>query len=73
MADYIIEEISQMEMKSTKFSISNLLGPSQKAVPTSTPKKSKQGLQYRIRLWLQCAQQDKTRVDSVISNLMDKK
>lgn len=74
MADYIIEEISQMEMKSTKFSISNLLGPVQ-SMPSSTTtlRKSKQGFQSRIRLWLSCAQQDKVRVDSVIRGLMEKK
>lgn len=61
-----------MEVKGTKFSISNLLGPVQ-STSAATPKKSKQGLQFRIRLWLQCAQQDKDLVDSVISSLMDKK
>lgn len=72
MAEYIVEEISQLEMKNTKFSISNLLGPVQPA-PSANSKKPKQGLQARVRLWLQCAQQDKTHVDSVIKSLMDKK
>lgn len=73
MAEYIIEEISQTEMKNTKFSISNLLGPVQSTAPSSQKKKPKQGLQSRVKLWLQCAQQDKKQVDAVIKSLMDKK
>jgi hypothetical protein len=59
-------------MKNTKFSIPNLLGPPS-TTPSSTPKKPKHGLQNRVRLWLQCAQQDKHQVDSVIKMLMENK
>ncbi|ODM95419.1 Integrator complex subunit 1 [Orchesella cincta] len=72
MAEYIVEEISQLEMKSTKFSITNLLGPTQPTVPKST-KAVRNGLQERAKLWLQCCQQEKDVVDHVISNLMEKK
>jgi len=67
-----VEEISQLEMKSTKFSISNLLGPVHSA-PVKNLKRSKRGLQDRVRLWLECCQQEKSLVDQVIQNVMDKK
>lgn len=68
----MVEEISQLEMKNTKFSITNLLGPSQAASPKNI-KAIRNGLHERVKLWLQCCQQDKNIVDHVISNLMEKK
>lgn len=72
MAEYIVEEISQLEMKSTKFSITNLLGPSQASTPKNL-KTIRNGLQERVKLWLQCCQQEKSTVDHVVSSLMEKK
>jgi len=72
MAEYIVEEISQLEMKNTKFSISNLLGSPQSSLPKNG-KKTKQCLEERVRLWLKCCYQDKLLVDSVMSQLVQKK
>lgn len=72
MAEYIVEEISQLEMRGTKFSITNLLGSSQNCQPKGT-KAARNDLQDRVKLWLECCQQEKFTVDHVISNLMEKK
>jgi len=71
MAEYIVEEISQLEMKNTKFSISNLLGSSETAV-VKTGRKPKQ-LPERVSLWLLCCHYDREIVDAVMNSMSQRK
>lgn len=73
MAEYIVEEISLVEIKSTKFSISNLLGPSTQNVTSNNSRKTKHDLQDRVRLWLQCCYDDKEIINSAIRTMLEKK
>lgn len=72
MAEYIVEEISKLEMKNTKFSISNLLGSVEHATPKNG-KKTKHRLQERVSLWLLCCHHDKEIVDAVMKCLTSRK